>query len=325
MPERITFETDESDAGERLDVAAARRIVKISRSRLRRLIESGAVLVDGHTVKPSGLLHAGEWVEVTLPDPVAAEPEPQEIPLRVVLEDDDLLVVDKPAGLVVHPGAGTPDGTMVNALLARPGSLSEVGGVLRPGIVHRLDKDTSGLILVARTDLAHRTLSAALARREVSRVYWALALRRFPKDAGEVNAPVGRHPSVRTRMAVVDRGGRDALTRWQVLEPFGGISLVECRLGTGRTHQIRVHLAHIGHPVLGDTLYGGSPAVAQHLVATGDTALRAAVRDVRRQMLHAHRLSFQHPRTGERIQLESPPPADFDSVLALLRLQSLTK
>ena len=319
MPEQLTFVADDTDAGHRLDVAVTRRLDRVSRSRVHRLVETGAVLVNGSPAKPGALLHGGDSVEVCIPDPEPALPKPQPIPLRVILEDDDLMVVDKPAGMVVHPGAGTPDGTMVNALLARPAGLSGVGGVLRPGIVHRLDKDTSGLILVAKNDFAHRALSAALSRREVSRVYWAIALRRFDRNSGEVAAPIGRHPTVRTRMAVVERGGREALTQWRVIRVFAGISLLECRLATGRTHQIRVHLAHIRHPILGDTLYGGSHAVALQLVPPNATQMRAAIRAATRQMLHARHLSFRHPRTGEQIMVESDPPKDFSFVLEALQ------
>ncbi len=322
MPERFTFLADEAEAGDRLDVAVTRHLDTLSRSRVHRLVEAGAVLLNGAVARPSALLRGGDSVEICIPDPEPAVPKPQPIPLRVLLEDDDLMVVDKPAGMVVHPGAGTPDSTMVNALLSRPTGLSGIGGVLRPGIVHRLDKETSGLILVAKNDFAHRALSTALSHREISRVYWAIALRRFDSSAGEISAPIGRHPTLRTRMAVVERGGREALTRWRVLESFAGISLIECRLGTGRTHQIRVHLSHIRHPILGDTLYGGSHAVALQLVPPNATRMRAGIRSAMRQMLHAHHLSFSHPRTGEQISVESEPPSDFLFVLDSLRQES---
>ena len=318
MPRTQTLTVGGTDAGQRLDVLVCGALPDLSRSRVRRLIDSADVTLNGRPAKAGAMLRAGDTVRVNIPDPEPATPVAQAIPLTVVYEDADLAVIDKPPGMVVHPGAGAPDGTMVNALLARDGTLSAVGGVFRPGIVHRLDKDTSGLIVVARNDASHRALSAALAERTMSRVYWALALRRFRAAAGEVEAPIGRHPGARTRMAVVDHGRR-ALTRWKVLEQMGGVALVECRLATGRTHQIRVHLAHINHPVLGDATYGGAAAVAAQCAPAHDTALRALLRGVARQMLHARELAFAHPRTGEPMRFVAEPPADFASLLAALR------
>ncbi len=319
MPEHLQIEFGPDEAGRRLDAALATRLGDLSRARVRRLVEAGDVRLNGKPAKPSLAVHDGDMADVTIPDPEPAQPPAQEMPLRVMHEDEDLLVIDKPAGLVVHPGAGTRDGTLVNALLARPGSLSAIGGVLRPGIVHRLDKDTSGLMLVAKNDLSHRRLSEALASREITRVYWALALRAFRETAGAVEAPIGRHPTVRTKMGVVEHGGRAALTRWRVRENFGPFSLVECRLATGRTHQIRVHLSHIGHPVLGDDLYGGGAALAMQLCPPRDQALRTSLSAATRQMLHARELAFAHPRSGEAMHFLSEPPADMAAILAALR------
>lgn len=323
MPRAETLTVGEADAGRRLDVVVSGTLPDLSRSRVRRLIDSADVTLNGRPAKAGAMLRAGDTVTVRVPDPEPATPIAQTIPLSVVYEDADLAVIDKPPGMVVHPGAGAPDGTMVNALLARDGTLSAVGGVFRPGIVHRLDKDTSGLIVVARNDASHRALSASLAARTMSRVYWALALRRFRTASGEVDAPIGRHPTVRTRMAVVDHG-RGALTRWKLLEQMGNVALVECRLATGRTHQIRVHLAHIKHPVLGDITYGGGAAAAAGCGPPHDTALRALLRGVPRQMLHARELAFAHPRTGEPMRFVAEPPPDFAALLASLRAAAAT-
>lgn len=276
--------------------------------------------VTGLAVKPGAILRGGEQIQVIIPDPEPASPVPQQIPLEIIFEDDDVLVINKPPGLVVHPGAGTPDRTLVNALLGRPGLLSQIGGVYRPGIVHRLDKDTSGLLIVARNDAAHLALSRALARREIKRIYRAIVLRVPQAETGVVEAPIGRHPTVRTRMAVRYDRGRPATTTWRVLERFHHFALIECRLATGRTHQIRVHLAHIGHPVLGDTLYGGGAAVAAGLAGARAHRLRGALeRLARRQMLHAFELGFVHPRTGHPLVFRTDPPSDFQTLLDTLR------
>jgi len=320
MSEVQEFWVTQEDAGLRLDVFLTRHLGDISRSRAQRLIESGAVTALGLTVKPGAVLRGGERIRVVTPDPEPAAPAPQDIPLQIVYEDEDVAVINKPPGLVVHPGAGTPDGTLVNALLGRPGFLSQIGGVFRPGIVHRLDKDTSGLLLVARNDAAHLALSRALARRELTRVYQAIVLRVPAAASGTVDAPIGRHPTVRTRMAVRPDGGRSASTAWRVLERFRHFALIECRLATGRTHQIRVHMAHIGHPVLGDALYGGSAAAALPLAGPHAPRLRAAIsRLARRQMLHAWELGFVHPRTAQTVTLRADPPEDFMQLLDALR------
>ncbi|MCX7018524.1 MAG: RluA family pseudouridine synthase [Candidatus Sumerlaeota bacterium] len=322
MSKHHTIVATSAEAGLRLDVLLSARLEELSRSRIQRLIIGEMVTKNGVCMKPCRIMREGEEVRLTIPDPEPAVPVAEEIPLRIIFEDGDLIVIDKPAGLVVHPGAGNRRGTLVNALLGREGLLSEIGGVTRPGIVHRLDKDTSGLMVVAKNDMAHLALSSALARREVARVYWALALRPFKTLSGVIDAPVGRHPTVRTKMCADGRGGRDALTKWRLLEQLDGCALVECRLATGRTHQIRVHLAHERHPVLGDQLYGGGAELAEKLVPRKAMILKQAIRAVTRQMLHARELVFKHPRTGGEQHFIADPPNDFMTVLEAFREQA---
>jgi len=288
--------------GARLDSYLAGHIPDLTRSAAQRLIESGLVTVDGRTVLKSSKLSGGETVEVMRPEPEPAVACPQNIPLDVVFEDEDVIVVNKPAGLVVHPAPGHPDGTLVNALLYHcGGSLSGVGGALRPGIVHRIDRDTSGLMIAAKNDAAHQLLAAQLQDHTLSRTYEAIVVGGMREDSGTVNAPIGRHPTDRKKMAVIERGGRPAVTHWTVLERFPGYTHIGCRLETGRTHQIRVHMAYIGHPVYGDPVYGaGKPGL------TG-------------QCLHAAGLRFIHPRNGEAIELSCPLDGEFLAVLQKLR------
>lgn len=296
----LTFTVDPQQAGRRLDVYVA-AVAGLSRSKAKELVASGRVTVDGRTAKPSLEVRAGQVVCVCLPPPEPPqELVPEELPVVVVYEDEDLAVVDKPAGLAVHPGAGRPRGTLVNALLRRLGALSQLDPT-RPGIVHRLDKDTSGLLVVAKTEEAHRALSAQIAKRTAQRLYLALLRGECPWEEHTVTAPMARHPVHRQRMAVVP-GGREATTRFRVVERFPGYTLVECRLVTGRTHQIRVHARHMGHPVAGDPTYG----------RRGELGLE-------RQFLHAWKLSFTHPRTGQALEFTSPLPEDLQQVLAELR------
>ncbi len=289
------------ESGERIDALLARS--GFTRSAAARLIGEGRVLRNGRPVKKSDLTRAGDVFSVRTeeaPEPSSARP--QDIPLDVVYEDGDVIVVNKPRGLVVHPAPGHPDGTLVNALLYHCGdSLSGVGGRLRPGIVHRLDRDTSGLIIAAKNDMAHLALSAQLSDRSLSRVYEAVVRGRFRSDEGVVDAPIGRCPADRKRMAVTERNSRPAVTRWQVLCRYRDYTHIRCVLETGRTHQIRVHMAHIGHPLLGDTVYGGRP----------DKGLEG-------QCLHARSLKFLHPRTGEPVSLTSELPDYFTGVLSRL-------
>ena len=288
------------EGGERLDAYLARSVEGLTRSAAQRLLEEGRVTSGGRPLKKSGKTAPGTAIEVSLPDPEPVDVVPQEIPLDVVYEDGDVIVVNKPVGMVVHPAPGHPDGTLVNALLYHCGSsLSGINGELRPGIVHRIDRDTSGLIIAAKNDRAHLALAQQLQDHSLARVYEAVAVGNFREDSGTVDAPIGRHPVDRKKMAVEPRNGRPAVTHWRVLARYPGYTHVECRLETGRTHQIRVHLASIGHPLLGDTVYGSKkpyPGLAG-------------------QCLHARRLSFRHPSTGALVQLECPRPPWFQAVL----------
>ncbi|MEX1255537.1 MAG: RluA family pseudouridine synthase [Dehalococcoidia bacterium] len=285
-------------SGERLDVFVARRLPELTRSRVRRLIDLHLVTVDGRPPAKAGVaLERGQRIVVSLPAPEPSTLEPESIPLSVVYEDDDMLVVDKAPGLAVHPSPGHARHTLVNAVLAHCPDLSGIGGEGRPGIVHRLDKDTSGLIIVAKNDAAHLSLARQLKERQVEKTYLALVDGRVEPPDGEIDAAIGRHPVHRKKMAVVERG-RAARTRYRVLREVDGRSLLEVRPETGRTHQIRVHLAHIGHPIAGDPLYGRAHPLLE------------------RQFLHAHRLAFRHPRTGERIELSAPLPDDLARVVS---------
>ncbi|WP_255575080.1 RluA family pseudouridine synthase [Caldovatus aquaticus] len=319
--ETIAVTAPAAAAGERADRFLAGAIGSLSRSRVKALIEAGHARRDGAPLTdPAQPVRAGARYELRLPPPAPATPVAQPIPLAVLYEDADLIVLDKPAGLVVHPAPGNPDGTLVNALLAHAGAeLPGIGGEQRPGIVHRLDKDTSGVMVVAKTERAHRALAHAFAERreELERTYLALAWGLPAPPAGAIEAPIGRHPADRKRMAVVPAGrGKPALTRYATERAFGtACALLRCRLATGRTHQIRVHLAHMGHPVVGDPVYGRRiPAAARAL----PPPLRAALLGFPRQALHAATLGFRHPVTGAALRFESPLPADMAGLLARL-------
>ena len=303
MSNILTIIAEES--GERIDALLARMTEDLTRSAAQRLLENGAVTLNGAPVKKNHRTSAGETFIVVLPEPEVTELIAQDIPLDVAFEDDDVIVVNKPRGMVVHPAPGHPDGTLVNALLYHCGdSLSGIGGEKRPGIVHRIDRDTSGLIIAAKNDMAHLALSAQLADRSLSRVYEAVAYGGFREPSGTVSAPIGRSPRDRKRMAIVpvDRGGRSAVTHWEVIEKYAGYSHIRCRLETGRTHQIRVHMEYIGHPLLGDMVYGKKRP---------DKGLEG-------QCLHARALKFVHPRTHEHIELISELPDYFLDVLSRL-------
>ena len=324
----LAFVAGPAEAGMRLDVATAQAAKKtdanLSRTRLKSLIEAGCLAIDGVVVRDANRkLVLGEAVALSIPAPVRPQPCGEPLPLAVVYEDAHLIVIDKPAGLVVHPAPGHASGTLVNALIAHCGeSLSGIGGVRRPGIVHRIDKDTSGLLVVAKTDAAHRGLSALFADHgrtlPLVRTYVALVWGELPRPAGTVEAIVGRHPTDRLRMAVVpERHGRTAITHWRVQEIFGGeASLVTCNLETGRTHQIRVHMAHIGHPVMGDAVYGrGFRTKAVKLPPEA----RGYLDGLGRQALHAAVLGFEHPVTGEVMEFESPLPSDLARLVDALK------
>lgn len=306
--------------GQRVDRFLADALRPVSRSRIKALIEAGHATRDGMRIAgPAEPVRAGALYTITPPAPVSAIPQAQVIAFAILYEDRDLLVLDKPAGLVVHPAPGNQDGTLVNALLAHCGdSLPGIGGERRPGIVHRLDKDTSGVMVVAKTEQALATLSAAFAARDIDRSYLALAWGLANPTAGEIAGAIGRDPRERKRMAVVDRGGKAALTRYRTLAiRDAAVSLLECRLATGRTHQIRVHLGSIGHPVVGDPVYLRRVPTTARLLAE---PIRRLLLDFPRQALHAARLGFAHPRTGRPLAFETPPPADMQTLLTALRM-----
>ena len=301
--ELIRLRASEESKNQRLDAFLASSLDGLTRSQATRLIESGEVAVNGRAVSKSYKLAGGEDIAVTLPEPEPVEAVPQDIPLDVVYEDADVIVVNKPSGMVVHPAPGHPDGTLVNALLYHcAGTLSGVGGALRPGIVHRIDRDTSGLIIAAKNDAAHQYLSAQLADHTLARTYECIVVGALREDRGTVDAPIARHPTDRKRMAVV-AGGREAVTHWEVIARYPGYTHVRCRLETGRTHQIRVHMAYIGHPILGDTVYGAKKEIPG---LTG-------------QCLHAVGLRFLHPRTHEVVELSCPLPDEFTRMLQKIR------
>ena len=315
-PRRLTAR--EADAGTRLDRFLAANLAELSRSRLKRLIEAGHLRAGAATItEPSYRVKPGQIFDLTVPPPAAAVALPQPIPLQVVYEDADLVVVDKPAGLVVHPAPGNPDRTLVNALIAHCGqSLSGIGGVLRPGIVHRIDKDTSGLLVAAKTDAAHAGLAEQFARHAIERVYLALVWGRPAQSVGEIAGNIGRDRRNRKKFAVVRAGGKSAITRYKVVGGLGdSVSLLAVRLTTGRTHQIRVHLGHLGHPVVGDRLYGRA---RRDRLRDLPPAAAAAFAGLGRQALHATVLGFDHPITGAGLRFECPLPADMATLIAAL-------
>ena len=318
MAERSRHQAAAEQAGTRLDQFLASLHPDLSRSRIQALIEQGLVLVDGAPAKASRKLKGGEVVEVEIPDPVPAKPQPQDLPLGILYEDRELVVLDKAAGMVVHPGAGVADETLVNALLFHIRDLGGIGGELRPGIVHRLDRDTSGCLVVAKDDRSLTKLQEAFRSRTVEKIYVALVHGEVRDDEFTLDTPYGRHPTQRTMFTTKRPAGipRRAVTHVRVLERLAGASLVEVGLETGRTHQIRVHLSEAGHPLLADATYGGTRREAR--LSPSDPVRRAA-EAIGRQALHARRLAFPHPKTGEHLAFEAPLPSDFQAALDLLR------
>lgn len=291
-------------SGERIDAALARLAPELSRSAAQRLLENGLVRRNGAAAAKSDRLNAGDILEFKPPAPKEISAQPEDIPLDVVYEDSDVIVINKPKGLVVHPAAGHWDGTLVNALLHHCGdSLSGIGGELRPGIVHRIDKDTSGLLIVAKNDFAHQALSAQLKDHTLARTYECIVCGNIREDRGTIDAPIGRSPADRKKMCVTRSGGREAVTHWEVIARYTGYTHLRCRLETGRTHQIRVHLAWRSHPIVGDTVYGHKKP---------ELGLDS-------QCLHARELTFVHPRTGERITVQCPLPDWFQAALDRLK------
>ena len=309
-PQHFRFEVSAEDSGTRLDKYLAAHLPELSRSQLQRLIQEGQVGIAHGLGTASYRVRGGDIITVDVPPPRPARPGAEALALQIVYEDDALLVIDKPPGLVVHPAPGHASGTLVNALLFHCQTLSGVGGEERPGIVHRLDKDTSGLLLVAKHDRSHRHLSAQLQARQLQRRYVALVRGRLPALQGTIDAPIGRHPQHRQKMAVVTRDGRAARTHYQVLDAWGPCSVLRLALETGRTHQIRVHLAYIGHSVIGDPLYGPGP-----LRWPGHAALEQALGAFPRQALHAEQIRFQHPDNEEWLAFTSPLPPDMATLL----------
>lgn len=313
----VTAPVSPEEDGMRFDKWLADAVPEMSRSRLKALIDSGQVTLDDVTIEDASLrVKPGQVASVIVPEAIGADPLPQAIPLSIIYEDDHLIVIDKPVGMVVHPAPGSPDGTLVNALLHHCGSsLSGIGGVKRPGIVHRIDKDTSGLLVVAKNDAAHQHLSHQFQERTMERAYWALVWDTPMPRSGIVEGNIGRSPSNRQKMAVVKRGGKVAMTRYTTLRKYldGALALIECRLATGRTHQIRVHMAHIGHTLVGDQLYGRQTRVKGIL-----PDIRTLLQEFPRQALHAYLLGFTHPITGEALRFTSPMPEDLDTLVKSL-------
>lgn len=302
-------------AGQRLDACLSAIFTDLSRSALQRLMDDGDILLDGVKPRPSVRLKGGETVQLRLPPPVPATPQAEDIRLDVVYEDSDLIVIDKPAGMTVHPGSGVASGTLVNALLGHCSDLSGIGGEIRPGIVHRLDKGTSGLLVAAKNDMAHRALAAQFAEHSIKRLYWAIVYGSPNADTGKISGIIGRHPTDRLRLSGMAKSGKQAVTNWRVIERFGPASLVQLRLETGRTHQIRVHMSEAGMPLLGDPVYpdGG------RFNNLKDSRLKGMIGKLERQALHAKVLGFIHPALGSYMEFNSEPPEDFKALLEYLR------
>lgn len=310
-PLRVSVTAEE--AGERLDTLLAARIPDWSRARLQRLIEDADVLINGRTTKPSYKVRANDEIEIELTSLPTAHFEPENIPIDIVYEDDEVIVVNKAAGMVIHPAAGNQSGTLANALAFHFSQLSTAAGPARPGIVHRLDKGTSGLLVAAKTEPAHENLANQFREREVFKSYIALVHGQLARERGEIDQPIARDPRNRTRMAIV-RGGRPALSVYRTREAFERFTSLDVELKTGRTHQIRVHLAWTKHPVVGDEVYGGGRDKT-----VSDPQIRSALAKLNRQFLHAHELGFQHPRTNQKLRFTAPLPAELLHVLELIR------
>ncbi len=306
-------------APERLDLFLRHRCPQLSRNRIQALIKSGAIRVNGVQTRPAYLVQPGDEIAIELPVPAPTAAHPEPLPLSIAYEDDDLLVVNKAAGMTVHPAPGATEGTLVNALLHYCRDLSGINGALRPGIVHRLDKETSGLLLVAKRDAIHRTLAAKFQAHQIERRYVSLVWGVLRGQGGRIEAPIGRHPKNRKKMAAVE-GGRDAATNFSVVEHCPFTTVVECQLETGRTHQIRVHLAHIGHPVFGDRVYGGRDQ-ARGIRPEYQRQAKWMLTLIKRQALHAKELRFAHPTTGETMEFTAPLPEDLRAVLKAARME----
>jgi len=315
---QFSFQVSKKDQGRRLDQFLSKTNLNLSRSQAKNLIEQHHIFLNQKPTKPSAHIKAGDTVSGTLPEPTPLSLKPEPLPVTILYEDSSIIVIDKPSGMVVHPAYGNPSGTLVNALLYHCKDLVGINGVLRPGIVHRLDKDTSGVMVVAKDDEAFHQLIKQFKNRTVEKTYLAIVYGRFGQDEGLIDSAIGRHPSERKRMSTRTRKGRTAITLWKKIEEFDSSTLLKIFPQTGRTHQIRVHLSSIGHPILGDPLYGrkGRPG------AIHDPILKECVKRMNRQALHSQRLEFIHPRTGERVQFVSSIPQDMENVLEWLRAQA---
>jgi len=309
-----TFIAPVEETPSRLDLAVCRAMPALSRSTARRLIEAGCVTVNGQPERASLKVRGGELICVIVPPPVPAEPVAESIPLDILYEDADVVVINKPAGMVVHQGAGNSTGTLVNALLGHCDDLSGIGGELRPGIVHRIDKDTSGILVAAKNDRAHQSLAEQFRRHSVKRLYHALVFGAPRDESGRIESAIGRHPVDRKRMSGTARHGKQAVTRWKVLARYERLTFLELRLETGRTHQIRVHLSEKGHPLVGDEVYGG----AGRLTAITDPRLKKLITELNRQALHAMTLGFIHPADGRYLEFTTPLPDDMQKILDYL-------
>ncbi len=311
----FTISVTSKDHGRRIDQFLSETDLPLSRSQAKHLIEQKHILLNQATTKPSARLKTGDLITGILPRPQPLALLPESIPLTVLYEDPSIIVIDKPSGMVVHPAPGNPSGTLVNALLYHCGDLSGINGTLRPGIVHRLDKETSGVMVVAKNDEAYHSLTRQFKNRSVKKVYLAIVYGLIQQNEGLIDAPIGRHPNQRKKMSIKTTRGRDALTQWKVLERFDAFTLLEIHPKTGRTHQIRVHLTSMGHPLLKDPLYGRKGKSGGPI----GPPFRECLKRIHRQALHAYRLEFEHPRTGERVQFVAPIPEDMKETLECLR------
>jgi len=303
LAEEFCFSVDAADEKKRIDIYLAEKISNHSRNYLKKGMEEGWVKVNGKDVKPNYKIKAQDSITVSIPPLEKPSLEPEDIPLNIIYDDEDIMVIDKPRGLVVHPAPGNYSGTLVNSLLYHAQGLSGIGGVMRPGIVHRLDKDTSGVMVVAKNDMAHAALAGQLKNKQMKKVYRALVWGQIQEDRATINAPIGRHPRKRAEMAVTAKNAKEAVTHFRVLERFSEFTLLEIGLETGRTHQIRVHMKFIGHPVVGDPVY----------------SKRKNPFNIKGQALHAYKLGLLHPRTGEFMEFTAPEPSDFTSILNILK------
>jgi 23S rRNA pseudouridine1911/1915/1917 synthase len=310
----VTLTIPPLPAPTRIDSYVAGELTDVSRAAVQRLIESGLVLLNGEPAKASVKLLGGETLVITIPPPVAAEPTPEAIPLDILYEDSDVIVINKPAGLSVHPGAGNLTGTLVNALLAHCTDLSGIGGVERPGIVHRIDKDTSGILVVAKNDRSHNALSERFQRHDIKRIYYALIYGSPKTDTGTIRSLIGRHPTDRVKMSSKAKSGKPSVTHWRAEARYPEVTLVRLRLETGRTHQIRVHLSEAGYPLLGDSIYGSDGRINN----LKDPKLRQLIKELGRQALHASILGFVHPTTGEYLEFTTPIPEDMQRIVDYL-------